>query len=193
TKIYGGFDGTELLRGERDPAKNVTTISSVHFEGYYVTVVVDGSPDTIVPEWPDGGSLIDGCQLTSAGETVRLGFAPSNGITPVVAGSPLISGCQIIAGTVGVYANGGSFKLQDCDISGSSGPGVVVFGSPDPPDTALELVRCQIHDNAAAGIDVEGGPTLKMTDCTVTNNCMDSAGPTNHYPWSWGGVCLQNP
>src|ERR1017187_1115750 len=64
---------------------------------------------------------------------------------------------------------------------------------PAPPDPALELVRCQIHDNAAAGIDVEGGPTLKMTDCTVSNSCLDSAGPTNHYPWSWGGICLQDP
>ena len=193
TKIYGGFDGTELFRGERDPANNVTSIPGVHFEGYTVTIAVDGSPDTIVPEWPDGGTLIDGCQLSSAGETVRMGASPSNGITPIISGSPLISGCQIIGGSVAVYANGGSYKLEDCDIFGSSGPGVVVFRSSDPPETSLELVRCQIHDNASAGIDAEGGPALKMTDCTVTNNCTDSAGPTYHYPWSWGGICLQDP
>jgi predicted outer membrane repeat protein len=168
-KIYGGFNGTEKKREERDPSTNQTTLMGISFAAYQL---VDENNELLEWKHPGDGNLVDGCTLFASEDTLPLSGNYSPGIP--LAGPPLIVNCKIV-GSAGlssvVNVGSGPLKLVNCEIRSGQGPGLSVGNS----DGYLELIDCNIHHNREAGLIAWTGSTLKMTRCTISNNGHDAS------------------
>ena len=126
--IYGGFNGSETLRSQRDPDLNVTTLSgggstSVHhiFEGHAV------GPNTII----DGIVIANG----SAGDDAIGGVGGAGGGFLLLDSSPTIANCTIrdCATRIGsgVYVQDGSPSFDNCIFTSNnsvrSGEGGAIY------------------------------------------------------------------
>lgn len=177
TKILGGFEGIENTSTERNPTLNPTFLGTVVISKYFVYPTPDGGS---VPEFPDAVA-VDGCTIMADSTALILGGGPDY---PTDQGTPLISNCTIASnghGLATVQVGTGPFQLFRCDIFGSPGAGIELSSSP----TFLAVQHCVIHDNGQAGVFVQAGPQLTMTDTVIAHNGI-SGNPAGSY--GYGGV-----
>lgn len=157
TPIYGGFNGTETSRSQRDFIKNKTILSG--------DIDTDGSNNSnkIVS--------IDACDS----DTILDGFIITDGLSGIYAkdSTAVITNC-IVADNLG---DGITCKDSDIEVSwsiiknntGTGADGIYVDGSTSNPT----IINCKIRDNEAHGINVlNGGPTIKNSwihhnDCGI--------------------------
>ncbi len=176
TYLYGGFNGTEMQRDERDWEKNTTIIDG---EGLRRCVVAQHIVSCV--------SVFDGFVLqngkTSA-SSYRFGGGMYNYDT-----SLLLANCTFSRNTAehrggGIYNEDSLLTLTDCAFSDNTaeygfGGGIYNEGS------LLTLTDCTFSDNTAeyrgGGIYNEDS-LLTLTDCTFFDNTADySGGMYNNY------------
>jgi len=176
--VYGGFNGTETQRGQRDPVANVTILSGDIGTGgdasdnSYHVVLADG---TVTLSGVLDGFTITGGQANGGGANQDRGggmwdnggsptlnnlkftasFALEGGGLRVTNGSPLLTGCSFISNSISSPGTGGGLK---------SGGG-----------STVTCKNCVFRQNTvtgavvgSAGIDSSGGMTL--VNCIIAQN-----------------------
>ncbi len=144
--IYGGFNGTETEREQRDWNVNKTVIRPSD----PVESSVIGADDAILDGFTIEGSLNSRivCRETS----------------PAFANC-IISGRNAPAtGTSGIHSNASSPKLINCIIEGNDGQGLVCYWNSRP-----ELTNCTIVGNTDGGIVCSDSSAAQLTNCILWN------------------------
>jgi len=141
--IYGGFDGSETMRSQRDPSANETILSGQDFT-YHVltndnnnldeTAILDGF--TITGGNADGSSLDD-----------RLGGGMYNRNS-----SPTINGCRFENNSAtfggGILNRGSDARITNCFfITNTAATGGGIFNW---QDTTSEIINCVFSQNMAS-------------------------------------------
>ncbi|MEX0881249.1 MAG: M20/M25/M40 family metallo-hydrolase [Thermoanaerobaculia bacterium] len=185
--VYGGFDGTETLRTERDPEANVTILSgdigtagapdnSYHVVTAGATVTLSGVLDgfTITGGQADGappptsnddrgaGIWINGGSPTLAQLTVTGNFAlGQGGGLRITSGSAIVLNSQFVSNTV-------AFNV-DTNLNG--GGGVFVGGG-----SSLTAQNCVFRSNSISGTTTGGGgiqtsgAPVTLVNCIIAQN-----------------------
>lgn len=178
--IYGGFDGTEAARSERDWVNNVTILSSdIGISGNNA----DNNYHVVVGSGTDSSAVLDGF-------TIRDGRA--NGTVPRnygggmynANGSPTITNCifdnsSTVTAGAGMYNNNSSPTLTDCTFINNhatvSGGGIYNENNSNP-----SLIRCVFQANSSSG---KGGGMFNtnlsnpsIEECTFAENSAISGG-----------------
>lgn len=152
--VYGGFDGLETLREQRDPVANPTILSG----------------DLLGDDTDLGGGVWTGLSENS------------RHVLSIASGSPWIDGLTITAGNGagegggGIIVAGGSPQFVNCTIrrntSATHGGGVVAGGSPTFTD-------CSFLDNLATGsgggVQIASG-TATFSGCRFEENDAGASG-----------------
>jgi hypothetical protein len=174
--IYGGFNGTEIQRSDRDPVVNVTILSgdigtpsvsndnSYHVVTAAATVTLTGVLDgfTITGGQADGnpasnqdrgGALwVNGGSPKMVGVTFTTNYAAfRGGAVRVESGSPQLLYCTITGNTVAFGAGGAGL---------STGAG------------AVDLESCIIRSNTISGGSTTGGGGVQTAGNTTLINCV---------------------
>ena len=178
--IYGGFDGTETLRTQRDPVANVTILSgdigvigNVSDNSYHVVLVpntvtlsgvldgftiTEGRADGALVDNNDrgGGMWVNGGSPTLANLNLNNNFASfEGGGMRVFAGSPSLDHVSFNGNVVGVGGAGGGLK---------SGAG-----------SAVTCRNCVFRNNVLSGAilgagGVEAANGLSLINCEIAQN-----------------------
>jgi len=136
--VYGGFAGTETLRGERDPdpASNGTVLSGElgdpgdRFDNTFNVVTASGADDAVL----SGFLISDGCAGSSPSDT---SFDARGGAFSIHNCTATFINC-LIAGNEATFANGGGIHADT--------------------DSHLELINCTIASNVSTS---DGGGITK--------------------------------
>jgi hypothetical protein len=153
--LYGGFDGTETQRSQRDPAANVTTLSGdigtpgVANDNSYHVVTVDA---TVTSTGILDGFTVSGGQADGGSPNERGGGIWVNG------GSPTLSGLTVIGNFA--LAQGGGLRIS----SGS----VILLTSKFVSNTVAFNV--DTTTNGGGGVFVGGGSSLTAQSCVFRSN-----------------------
>ncbi|MCB0519037.1 MAG: T9SS type A sorting domain-containing protein [Saprospiraceae bacterium] len=194
-KLYGGFNGTETLLSERDPAANITILSGdlngndvvddfgTNREDNVINVVYIGTAITTA-------TVIDG--FTISGGHADISVNPihrrsGSGIFSL--GSPQIANCRItqnyaVGFAGGMYLlqgasaeaslTGCTFESNRADIYGG-GLGIATYDW----DKVVHLNNCQFIGNStglySGGMDIESS-WVDLSNCQFTQNRSESAG-----------------
>lgn len=165
--LYGGFNGTETHRDQRDWLANPTTLSG------------DIGHDDVVgsgPGWywswnihsPNSGHVVDASGVQAS--TVIDGFTIANGHTGPAgtpAGDPLMFGG-------GIYAVGGDPTVRNCTFTHNlaafaSGGGMYVLDG-NPRLEGCRFLENYAHVGGGGAFAAAGASTATFTDCEVTYN-----------------------
>ena len=194
-EIYGGFDGTETARSQRDWENNETILSGdIDKDG-----LLDIDNSTIVVEGADNAT-IDGFTITSGGRGVYCWYC-----------NPQISCCIISDnGNDGVYTFYSEATIEDCVIENNGSDGIYDFGYPDPPPTIIKRNQIRgnagngvnliqeradvkdnwIYDNGNAGIRASGSPWANLLNNTIVGNTNYGIHNTSTAPWTISNCIL---
>jgi predicted outer membrane repeat protein len=205
--LYGGFDGTEATREERDWTVHMTVLSgelgdpdSFFDDSYHVVIAPQADPATVID-----GLTIEGASANADGEPddrgaglLTIGGSPTlrnctfsengayqrGGAIYVENGSPLIEDCLFdanVAGTGGgVFALGGTPTIRRSTFRAHRGVGAVSLW--EGADALIEDVL--FEDNEHSALRTRGSsPTVRRTTFRG-NSCGPSCGG--------GGAYLQN-
>jgi hypothetical protein len=171
--LYGGFDGTELLRDERDPAANLTILSGDIDHNDSQNPIVD--PATVTGNTKNSLRIVissDG--LTLDGFTITAAYA-YNPYDPGVDGGGLVNisasnasittvNNVIISGNMSLFGGGIHTSARNLTLTNVTlrnnwarelGGGIYNFGPPNPIMTNVTFI-----DNFANQIFVDGGGGL---------------------------------
>ena len=214
--IYGGFNGTETRRDQRDPEAHPTILSG------------DLNGDDDPQEFPGGPSFSENSYRVTTGsgtdETAILdGFTitagNANGPDPYDRGSgihcwmggPTIVSCTVTYNTAnsgaGIYLNYSSPTIIDCTVTHNVG--FFTAGINCGRDSSPQITNCTITDNtteaSGSGIGCAyNGSAPTIANCTITDNtagyggggiaCSRGASPTianctisGNMAHKWGG------
>ena len=184
--LYGGFDGTEAMRSQRDPKANPTVLSGrIVLAGLGPPVPLTQSYHVVKADSSiTSATLVDGVTIRD-GLTEDFDFALP----------------EADYSGAGLYIDGGGPWFNDCIITSNAadeGGGAYVINSADPL-----FIRCEFTDNeatfAGGGLELDGAGasfincllarnhagsrggavyaistlTLTMTNCTVAGNTTD--------------------
>ena len=184
--VYGGFDGTETLRSQRDPVAHVTILSAgATTEVLHVLEGVDLGPSTII----DGFTIMDG----SGGDDGIGGVGGAGGGMMLINSSPTVVDCIIKENATrlgsGVYVQDGSPSFERCAFIGNqsvrSGEGGAIYSIVTNPGQTqtLDIVDCQFSFNSvrqghwATG---NGGAIYTSDDVMLT---VQSSTFTSNFGW----------
>jgi parallel beta-helix repeat protein/predicted outer membrane repeat protein len=187
--IYGGFDGTESSRGERnaDPATNNTVLSGdIGTPGNNG----DNSYHVVTGSGTDASAVLDGFTISGGNADGSAlphwyGGGMYNGAGSPTLANLIFSGNTADFGGGMMNDNSSNPMLTDCTFSGNSannGGGMANLN-----DSSPTLINCVFSDNQTTGhgggmYNLNGsGPTL--TTCQFTNNTAD----TDSYGTGNGG------
>lgn len=184
-QILGGFNGTETLATQRNPALNVTTLSgdlagndntAIYTDNSYH--VVSGNIGTAASAILDGFTVIGGNANGGGSNEDRGG-----GILCLSGGSPTIRQCKFtnhrctFGGGAG-YINGSSPSFTDCVFDGNNGSNYGgAFDMANGVGATFE--RCVFSNNTAAragGIEIFGSSTVKVHNSLFFGNTSTSTG-----------------
>ncbi len=183
--VYGGFAGTEVKRGQRNPTANLTTLDGglVNPARVYHVVTATGTDPSAVL---DGFTITRGSSISSASVRgagiyaspgsptlsglVVTGNAAEFGAGAYILGDPRIAACRfqdnheyLIGDGVGLWVSGNAM-VEDCIFTGHEIDGGVVWGAGAPV-----FSRCTISDNVSGNASAfEGIGTFK--GCTFRGN-----------------------
>ena len=155
--VFGGFAGSESVRGERDWTINETRIVSAA----YSISAVTGAPI----------SLIDGFTI--------MGVNSSYGVNCL--GSTTVSHCRIRGYQFGIYSNGGASapNISNCFIVKNENGVYCGWRS------SATFSNCVIAGNRENGVEIEYVNPVPFTNCTIIDN--NISGPvlfTNCIVWN---------
>lgn len=200
--LYGGFDGAETQRSERDPDTNVTSINAAGQASTAVTMssitntTIDGFTIVGGAGTDGGGFYVDTVDATnSIVDCVISGNeASGDGGGLYIAGSSLtISGCTIIENVAS--SEGGGMYIDNCaptientlftgNSASAAGGGMLSrFGGADP-----EFNNCTFSGNTASsggGVYVSNNSTAVFTNCVISGNSASSWGGAAFINGSW--------
>jgi len=189
--IYGGFDGTEIERNQRNWQANVTTVdgqdqatcflvtADATIDGFTIT---RGYAEFGYTEYRNGGGLyvkesfptIANCNIS--GNTTR---GVGGGIY-IENSFPTVTNCTFTGNSAryggGIHSQGSSPIITNCTINdntASSHGGGIRFSSSSPT-----ITNCTISGNMAysnGGIDIQNSSAI-IADCTISNNTSTSFG-----------------
>ena len=198
--LYGGFNGTESILAQRDPAVNQTILSGdlngndtgVDFTGANrsenaARVLVVNSPSC----------LIDGLTI-SGGHAVGTNGSPEEGAALFINNSNFtVRNCTIVdnvvsrAGVIRAFGQAGDLSIENTIISNNLGEFATVLYSRVPGGTInLKMVNCLITNNIKRNVttntpalmwfrqDVNGTINATLTNCTVADNTSETAANT---------------
>ncbi len=168
--LYGGFDGTELLRGERDPAANVTILSGDIDHNDSQNPIVD--PATVTGNTTNSFQIVissDGLTLDGFTITAAYAYNPADrgpdggGLLNINASNASITTLTnvIISGNMSLFGGGIHTSARNLILTNVTlrnnwarelGGGIYNFGPPDPIMTNVTFI-----DNFANQIFVDGG------------------------------------
>ncbi len=170
--IYGGFDGTETLRTQRDPALNVTILSgdigtpANAADNSYHVVTTDG---TVTLSAALDGFSITGGQANGPDPHIRGGGMWMNGGSPTLANLKFVSNFASTAGG-GLRVSSGSASMTNCSFLSNS----VAFGG------------------TGGGLSQEVGAGASCTNCVFRSNSISGAVVGSGGISSGGGLSLVN-
>lgn len=193
-KLYGGFDGSETMLFERDPATNVTILSGDlnddDVENDFETNRSDNVTNVMfVDTLISSATVIDGFTISNghaAGDTAIIHQTLGGGI--IAWGSPQIGQCRFtqnyanVAG--GLYLRGESSIeaavtacVFDSNHAGDVGGGMVIvtFDS----SKVVPVHDCQFIGNSAVNIGgglAVGSTSIELNNCQFTENSNEVAG-----------------
>ena len=153
--VYGGFDGTETNRNQRDWVANPTILNGNTGSGLSTYIVRANNNDGFV-----------GPLARLDGFTIEFGLT---GIGIFEGAAPTIANCVITSNERGAYLLRGKPRFEDCDFVGNSngdgGAGVDGFES----DAVFD--RCSFRGNYATGFG--GSPAVFLDQSTgLFANCV---------------------
>ena len=174
--LYGGFDGAEALRSERDPIANVTILSGD------IGTPGDSSDNSYhVVRGTDGGTL-DGFTVTEgnangvSGTTNNYGGGMYNsGVSPTVTGCTFSNNLTSYGGG-GMYNRGGSAPtVTDCSFTGnvSTYHGGGMYNDASSPQVA----NCAFSGNKSGGngSSYNGGGVYSTNSSPTFTSCAFSS------------------
>lgn len=181
--IYGGFNGHEGIRTERNPSLNPTILI-----GYQATANPTHTYQIVTATGVGPSAILDGFTITRG-----LGATSSGGIGALSGGgifiddaSPIISGC-IIVDNSSRYLDGAGASIRNfsspvfrncrflnCSSYSSYGGGVGIDGSGTP-----SFVNCVFQGNLAysgSALSIRGGAEARVFNCSFSGNKSLSVG-----------------
>ena len=181
--LYGGFNGTETSREQRDPRANPTILSGSHPLG----------------EYPEHYHVVSASSVNSStildGFTIRGGRARGNephdkgGGMFIESGSPQIVNVIFTAnisdsGGNGLYNRSGSPRLKDCTFRdnkyGTFGGGVLNEGM-------MTIDSSTIYANDASSLEGGFGGGIANTGTMTITNSTISRNSASGFEQKWGG------
>ena len=176
--LYGGFDGSESIRSDRDWEANITTIDAS-------TAAAGTSAEHVVIMVRITNARVDGFTITGGNAAGSGG----GGIYCSSSSSSSIINCTISGNSAryggGIDCYSSSPSIINCTISGNSasngGGGGCVFNSSSP-----SLINCTISGNSAR---YGGGGINCYSSSPSLINCIISGNSTEYMG---GGVCCDH-
>jgi parallel beta-helix repeat protein len=171
--IYGGFDGTETLRGQRDWEVNVTTLSGD------IGVSGDDSDNAYHVVTGADNATLDGFTVTAG----NAGYSPSvtrGGGMYNYSSSPTVTNCVFSANSAdegGGMWNSSLPTLTNCMFSGNSasrGGGMWNASSPTLTNCTFSGNSASLRGGGMYNDNSHSSPTL--TNCTFSSNSADGNG-----------------
>jgi streptogramin lyase len=168
--IYGGFDGSETQREERDWATNVTTIDGQGSVNHCLYVTSDATIDGLTitggnaddSDWPDdsgGGIFNDNCSPTITNCHLLDNSAEYGGGIANIKASPIITNCTFTE-NIALNRGGGIANEQ----------------------SSPTITKCSFFDNSAGN----GGGIYNYKSSPTINGCILER---NNAEWEGGGIC----
>jgi len=183
--IFGGFNGTEISREERDWGTNITILSGdLNGDDAGFTNNGENSYHVVTGSSTVSSTVIDG--FTIRGGNARGSYPNNNGGGMFIEnGSPTVRNCTLRGNRAdanggGIYNKSSSPTLTKCTLSSNkaySGGGISNESSSSPT-----LTNCTLSGNSA--ISAGGGlyndsSSPRLTDCVFSNN---------NTGWGGGGI-----
>lgn len=191
--VYGGFDGSETQRSQRDPEANVTVLSG--------DIAADDGPDfantaencyhVVIGSDVDGTAVLDGFTVTG-GNADGSGNADRGAGIFVADGNPKLGNCRIV-NNIAAWAGGGlvleafsnSF-VEGCLFAGNralvGGGGLVISGS------RPVFSDCQFEGNSA--VDHGGAAYLRDQCLAFFLGCTFDSNACSEIPGQGGGAVV---
>lgn len=181
--VYGGFNGTETLRSQRDFNSNATILSgNIGSPGSQT----DNTHRIVTAQSVNNLTILDGFQLKDGYNTHTFGsggpdFESSGAAFFNVDGSPTIANCKIFNnyclfyGAAVSHRGTGTLTLRDCEITYNNANTYAgaLYLSGDNSATLLNVINCNISNNSAGthggAIHVYEG-TLNIDRCIFSGN-----------------------
>lgn len=197
--LYGGFDGTETQRSERDPDGNVTFINAAGQASTAVTM------SSITNASIDGFTIIGGDGTDGGGFYIDTVDATNSVVDCIITGN------SASGDGGGLFITGSSLTISDCrvldNVASSEGGGMFIYNcSPTITDTLFSG-----NSATAAGgglLSRFGGANPEFTNCTFSGNTSPSGGAvyvsnnstaeftncvfSGNAASSWGGAAFIN-
>jgi len=155
-EIYGGFNGTETSRSERDFPKNKTVLSG--------DIDPDGNSDTDKIVYADS---------TITSSTILDGFIITDGDDGIYcdSGNPTIKNCVIADNhDDGIYCTGSNISISWSIIKDNGGDGFECYGSGKTPT----ITNVKIRDNDDHGIYSQSSVPVIKNNWIVNNGAAGS-------------------
>ncbi|MCK6456590.1 MAG: hypothetical protein L6Q92_08690 [Phycisphaerae bacterium] len=176
TEVYGGFNGTETMRNQRDPAVNVTTLSGdlAGNDAPNFANNADNSIHVVTSDGTDASAVLDGFTISGgnangADPVTRRGAGLYNGT-----GAPAIVNCIFTSNSAndsgGAAYNGGAAQYRDCSFirnRATNNAGALAVDSANPV-----MTRCLFSANTSASggaIRTTSG-AMALDRCTFVGN-----------------------
>ncbi len=180
--LYGGFNGTETQRQQRNAASNITTLSAADANVLHVMEGVGIGPSAII----DGFTISDG----TADDTGIGGVGGAGGGMLLVGASPTVVDCIFTNNSTrlgsGVYVQDGNPVFVECtfesNVSTRSGEGGGIYATATVPGQTytLDVIDCQFRFNSVTqghwatgnggGIFADDGVVLSVSDSVFESN-----------------------
>jgi len=183
--LYGGFDGTETMRDQRDPTANPTILSGD------IGAAIDGSDDTnnvVMARGVGATAILDGFTITGGNaDTLDLYFSDTGAGIRCDGAGPTIANCRVAdnaarnAAGMAVY-DGAAPAISGCTFTDNA---AVTYGGAIHIDTASPVVsQCVFQDNSAAdggAVENDNG-NGSFTACTFgpDNSASNVGGAVNN-------------